>query len=110
MELNDAIYGRRATRSFTGDGVDQAALEKLIDAAIHAPSAMNEQAWGFCVIRDAALLARISQGAKALMLKKTADKPASSLHFGEMLGHPGGHPTGPTPATPRKQAEMRCIG
>ena len=85
MELKQAIYGRRATRSYTPEAVDQAQLEALIDAAIQAPSAMNQQAWGFCILRDPALLDRLSREAKALMLKNS---PVPSLHLAETLGDP----------------------
>ena len=87
MELKQAIYGRRATRAYTPEPVDQAVLEALIDAAIQAPSAINRQPWGFCVVRDAVLLERISHEAKALMLRSSPAGLAAH-HFEEMLGNP----------------------
>jgi nitroreductase len=69
LELTEAIYGRRATRSFTAEAVQRPILEALIDAAIQAPSAVNEQPWDFAVVQNAALLDRISAAAKAHMLK-----------------------------------------
>lgn len=69
MELTEAIYGRRATRSFTREPLDKAVIEKLIDAAIQAPSAVNEQPWEFVVVQDGSLLDRISAAAKAHMAK-----------------------------------------
>lgn len=85
MDLKDAIYTRRAVRDFTAAPVDDDVVRALIDAAIQAPSAMNEQPWSFTVVRDKALLDRISAEAKALMLKTT---PAGLLshHFAEILG------------------------
>ena len=38
MDLNDAIYGRRAVRDFTAEPVDDKALRQLIDAAIRHPA------------------------------------------------------------------------
>ncbi|MBS7556103.1 nitroreductase family protein [Ancylobacter dichloromethanicus] len=69
MELTEAIYGRRATRAFTGETVTRPVLERLVDAAIQAPSAVNEQPWDFVVIQNALLLDRISVAAKAHMLE-----------------------------------------
>lgn len=85
MKVKEAIYTRRATRAFTGDAVDDAALRDLIDAAIQAPSAVNEQPWAFFVVREKALLAQISNAAKAFML---ASSPAGLLshHFESVLG------------------------
>ena len=44
MELLEAIKGRRAVRDYTGEDVADAKLRELIDAAIHAPSAMKSAA------------------------------------------------------------------
>jgi nitroreductase len=71
MDLKEAIYSRRATREFTAEPVDEKTVRALIDAAVQAPSAVNAQPWSFCVIRDKALLGRISREAKAQMLKST---------------------------------------
>jgi len=86
MDLLEAIYSRRATRSFTEKPVAEAMLRKLVEAAIQAPSAVNQQPWSFCVIRDRKLLAHISSEAKAHMLRNSA--AALSHHFQEMLSDP----------------------
>jgi len=49
MELEQAIYARRAVREYTTEPVDQVMLRRLIDAAIQAPSAVNEQPWSFTI-------------------------------------------------------------
>ena len=68
MDLSNAINGRRSTRDFTAQAVDDGAIRRLIDAAVHAPSASNGQEWTFTVVRDERLLNRISEAAKAHML------------------------------------------
>lgn len=87
MELKEAIYGRRAVREFTADPVDERVLRQLIDAAIQAPSAVNQQPWQFTVVRDKVLLARISREAKAYMLRTSAAALASH-HFQSILDNP----------------------
>jgi nitroreductase len=87
MDLKDAIYSRRAVRSYTTETVDETVLHQLIDAAIQAPSAVNEQPWSFCVVRDNALLIRISNAAKAHMLR-TSPAALVSHHFREVLIDP----------------------
>jgi len=84
MDLNEAMTTRRAVRDYKPDAVDDATIRALIDAAIQAPSAMNEQPWWFTVVRGQALLDRISQEAKAHMLRTT---PAGLLshHFSDIL-------------------------
>ena len=84
MDLKDAIYTRRAVREYAAKPVDEATIRKLVGAAVQAPSAVNTQAWSFVVVRDSALLDRISAQAKAHMLSTT---PAGLLshHFQDIL-------------------------
>ncbi|HUI96210.1 MAG TPA: nitroreductase family protein [Xanthobacteraceae bacterium] len=67
MDLNDAILGRRSVREYTARAIDEATIRRLIDAAVHAPNAVNLQPWTFTVVRDQAALDRISAGSKAYM-------------------------------------------
>jgi nitroreductase len=80
MDLKEAIYTRRAIREFKDIAVDHNTIRQLVDAAIQAPSAVNQQPWSFCVVRDQAVLAQISAESKAHMMKTT---PAGLLshHF-----------------------------
>jgi len=48
----EAIFKRRSIRSYTSEDVSDAQVEKLLSAAMAAPSAGNEQPWEFVVIRD----------------------------------------------------------
>jgi len=52
LDVVEAIRKRRSIRAFTSEGVSEEEIEKLIDAARHAPSAGNIQPWEFIVIRD----------------------------------------------------------
>lgn len=87
MDIQEAIRTRRSVREFKPDPVEQQTLCQLVDAAVQAPSAMNRQPWSFAIVRDKALLTRISDEAKAHLLRTT---PAGLLshHLEEMLGSP----------------------
>ncbi len=87
MDLIEAIYNRRAVREFNAEPVDEKMLRQLIDAAVQAPSAVNQQPWSFSVVRDKALLARISHEAKAHTLR-TTPMGLASHHFQELLSNP----------------------
>ena len=50
MDMLEAIRGRRAIRSFSGEPVERDTIAYLIDLAICAPSALNRQPWSFAVI------------------------------------------------------------
>ena len=45
MDIKEAIFGRRAVREYTGEAIDRDTIRRLVDAAIHAPSAVNQQPW-----------------------------------------------------------------
>jgi nitroreductase len=51
MELSEAIRGRRSIRRFKPDAVSREVLEKILQLAQWAPSAMNGQDWRFIVVR-----------------------------------------------------------
>ena len=88
MDFREAIYSRRGVRDFTTEPVDEKALRQLIDAAIQALSAVNQQPWSFSVVRDKAVLARISREAKAHLLR-TSPEMLASHHFQKLLGRSG---------------------
>jgi len=89
MELLEAIDGRRSVREYTDAPVDDSVVRELIGAAIKAPSAINQQPWAFVVVNDSALLTRISDQAKAYLLKASLGTPAHP--FREMLNDPKFH-------------------
>jgi nitroreductase len=68
--------------------IENEEIEALIHAAIQAPSAMNQQPWSFCVVRDQEILTRISDAAKSHMLR-TAPAGLVSHHFQDLLGSAG---------------------
>lgn len=52
MEIKQAIYSRRSVRSFSAEPVAGELIEKLVAAAMQAPSAGNQQPWHFIVVTD----------------------------------------------------------
>ncbi len=52
MDLWEAITGRRSVRAFTDEPVERRTVERLIEAAIWAPSGGNAQTWRFVVVTD----------------------------------------------------------
>jgi nitroreductase len=90
MDIKRSIFGRRSVREYTSESIDQQTLRPLIDAAIHAPSALNAQPWAFTVVRDPIVLGRISKEAKCHMLANlSAD--GQSDHVGSLLEDPKFH-------------------
>ncbi len=52
MNTLDAIAARRSIRRFKSDPLDRATIERLLDAAIQAPSGKNRQPWRFVVLTE----------------------------------------------------------
>jgi nitroreductase len=75
MDIIDAIRHRRSARNYAPTPLSREVLESLVDAAIQAPSAMNEQPWYFTIIRNHTLLDLISRESKAHMLAVSESLP-----------------------------------
>ncbi len=69
----DAIYGRRAVRSYSAEKPSDATIQALLEAAVHAPTAMLAEQWRFVVIQDKHTLKRYSDRAKAMMLQEAEE-------------------------------------
>ncbi len=52
MEVYEAIKTRRSIRSYSTREVSDESIERLLGAAMLAPSAGNQQPWCFIVVRD----------------------------------------------------------
>jgi F420 biosynthesis protein FbiB-like protein len=52
MDTLEAIATRRSNRRFRADPIPQDVLEKILNAAIMAPSGKNQQPWRFVVVRE----------------------------------------------------------
>ncbi|MGW0227701.1 nitroreductase family protein [Actinopolymorpha singaporensis] len=50
MEFADVVRRRRMVRNFDPRPVDPAVVERILDNALHAPSAGFSQGWGFLVL------------------------------------------------------------
>ena len=61
MDVTKAILSRRSIRKYTDEPVSDDDVQALLTAAMHAPSAVNEQPWHFVVIKDRKTLEEISR-------------------------------------------------
>ncbi len=70
----DSIYGRRSVRDYKKKAVDAETVRALLDAAVHAPTAMHEESWTFVVVQDKKLLDKLSESAKKKMTRENEKK------------------------------------
>ena len=72
MDITEAIVSRRSIRKYTTEPVSDEDIEALLNAAMHAPSAVNEQPWHFVVVKDQETLAAIPQISPTAPMVKNA--------------------------------------
>src|SRR4051812_48411670 len=77
MELKQAIRSRHAVRSYTRQPVAEQVLHQLLDAAVRAPNAKNDQPWSFAIVQNRELLQRYSDRVKTLRAGSSAESPAT---------------------------------
>lgn len=56
MDTIEALMTRRAVREFTSQPVEDEQIDTILKAAMHAPSACNQQPWHFVVVSERAPL------------------------------------------------------
>ena len=59
MEAMEAILSRRSIRRYEAGKIPEEMIRKLLEAAMSAPSANNEQPWHFIIIDDRRLLDQV---------------------------------------------------
>ena len=64
MEIPEIIKKRRSVRAFTDETMWDEAVEKLVEAAVLAPSAGNMQPWAFVAVKNKETIKRLSEAAK----------------------------------------------
>lgn len=60
MDIFDCIRTRRSVRSYSGQPIKKADIDKIIETAVWAPSGKNGQPWKFKVVLDEELINQIS--------------------------------------------------
>ena len=86
--LMDVIHQRRSVRAYADEQPSASLIRELLEAAVHAPSAMHREPWGFAVVQDRAVLKRYSDRAKAMQRR-----PAEAVGWGSAAQLHGGPPS-----------------
>ena len=61
MDAIECIHTRRSIRKYEDKDVPDDLIKQILEAAMTAPSAGNQQPWHFIVIKDRKLLAKITE-------------------------------------------------
>jgi nitroreductase len=89
MDLSEAIKNRRSLRAFTKQDLPQETINKLIEAALLAPSAGNVQSWAFVLVGEQKNKQALSKAANQKSLEEAsvvfvvcADEKRAKQNFG----------------------------
>ncbi len=69
----NSIFKRRSIRKYTDKEITKEDIKKLLEAAMCAPSANNIRPWHFVVVRDKAMLEKLSKTHQYAYMVKDAD-------------------------------------
>lgn len=58
--LFEAILARRSVRAYVQKSLPRTTIETLLEAAVHAPTAMHQEPWAFVVVQNRRLLKQLS--------------------------------------------------
>ena len=83
----DVIHQRRSVRAYAEKHPDEDLIRELLDAAVHAPTAMHLEPWAFAIVQDKAVLKRYSERAKSILRA-----PGGAVGWGSTGRSPNDHP------------------
>jgi len=84
--FSELLMKRRSVREFEKREVPLSITEEIIKESCLAPSAGNEQPWHFIIINNGAMITRLSDESKGVILEEIENNPDSPLkHYEEML-------------------------
>ena len=73
MELMDVLKNRRAVRDYNSDPISRQVIERLVEAAILAPSAVHLQPWAFAALLDSTHIESYAERARNWLFKNLAE-------------------------------------
>ena len=72
-ETLTSIKNRRSIRKYKPEQIGEKELEAIMEAAIYAPSAMNQQKWHFTVIQNRSKLDKMVKTIREILLKSPVE-------------------------------------
>lgn len=77
-DLHALLASRRSVRRYRAEPVPRALLTRLLEAAVLAPSASNQQPWRFFVVESPVRRARLAEAVRAVVRDIVAHVPLES--------------------------------
>ena len=73
MTIFETILARRSVRRYKARRVDRTTVSILLEAAVHAPTAIHQEPWAFVIVQDKQLLQKLSGQAKPLFMAEAKE-------------------------------------
>ncbi|MDD4566331.1 nitroreductase [Methanoculleus chikugoensis] len=90
IETFSVIRERRSVRNYTDRDVPDAALRAIIAAGTQAPTALGLQPWRFVIVKDRALMQRVSDYCKPILIERIGEEAGAGMEeFLAALKNPG---------------------
>lgn len=80
--LFEAILARRSVRAYAPKSLSRTTIETLLEAAVHAPTAMHQEPWAFVVVQNRRLLKQLSNVVLAGVLDDSHRPVAHGSDYG----------------------------
>jgi nitroreductase len=80
-EVLRVICNRRSVRKYKAKQITDVELNQILDAALNAPSAMNQQKWHFTVVQDQVMLQKMVAIIKENMMNSGSDLLANRANI-----------------------------
>jgi nitroreductase len=81
MTIFETILARRSVRRYKARRLDRTTISILLEAAVHAPTAIHQEPWAFVIVQDKQQLQKLSDQAKPLFMAQ------AQVHGLEHAGH-----------------------
>ena len=89
LSVLDVINHRRSVRDYAPEKPDAATLNRLLAAAVRAPTAMHGEPWAFLIVQDSAVLKRLSDCAKLELSHEAQHLPeGQASHARALIAEP----------------------
>ena len=85
--IMDVIHQRRSVHAYDDRLPSASLVRELLQAAVHAPTAMHREPWGFAIVQDKAALKRYSDKTKQMLRE-----PPAAVGWGSTGQLHGEHP------------------
>jgi nitroreductase len=85
------IFTRRSVRKYVDRQIEKEKMERILRAAMQAPSSGNQQPWEFLVVEDKETLRKVSEASKYVQFVDKAGDVILVMSNDEFLKYDGGY-------------------